>query len=184
MDLEGLNKHWREIEDKDHVYICLRGQVKGEHGVQCHLLPCINKTNSGINVRGSLSRLMKLKEAQGFTEGPAVSNIKGNILTTNSVNDCLIESLEALLQTREDLFPTYIKTVDDINAGYHIYRTLRQLSDAKALEEGVKPDDIDIVNRWVTVEKAKGKKPNMKMRHHYADVTLLLKPFLRYTRVL
>ena len=45
----------------------------------------------------------------------------------------------------------------------------------------VSKDDIDVVNRWAGVEKAQGRRPAREMRHYYADITLLLKPFMRYT---
>ena len=42
-------------------------------------------------------------------------------------------------------------------------------------------DDIDIVNQWKAVEGAGGKKPSRPMKHYYADVTVLFKPFMKYT---
>ncbi len=48
----------------------------------------------------------------------------------------------------------------------------------------VSKDDIDVVNRWAGVEKAQGRRPGREMRHYYADITLLMKPFLRYTRAM
>ena len=85
LDLEGLNKHWIEgPKIKNHFYVCLQGKIKGEHGVRHHILPCANKTKSGIDVRGTVERLIRLKRSQGLYDGPAVSNIKGKILSTNS----------------------------------------------------------------------------------------------------
>ena len=80
------------------------------------------------------------------------------------------------------MFPVKIQTVDDLRAHYHIYRSPRRTSDTMALEENVSGTDIDIVNRWKVVEKAGGKKPAHELKHYYADVTLLLGPFKRYTR--
>ena len=59
LDLEGLNKHWVDgPKVKNHIYVCLRGKIKGEHGVRHHILPCVNKTKSGIDVRGTVERLI------------------------------------------------------------------------------------------------------------------------------
>jgi hypothetical protein len=41
--------------------------------------------------------------------------------------------------------------------------------------------DIDVVNRWKSVERADGNRPQRPMRQHYAELELLLGPFLRYT---
>ncbi len=64
------------------------------------------------------------------------------------------------------------------------YRTFRRTSDSIAIEEKVAQADIDVINRWQTVEKAAGSRPNRPMRQHYAELELLLKPFLRYTWVM
>ena len=62
-----------------------------------------------------------------------------------------------------------------------MFRSLRRSLDSHALNVKVSPTDIDIVNRWEGVEAAKGQRPGRAMIYHYADVILLLKPFLRYT---
>ena len=54
------------------------------------------------------------------------------------------------------------------------------MSDTRALEMKVSKTDIDLVNRWALVEKASG----LEMRQYYADITLILEPFLRYTKAM
>eukprot|EP00978_Attheya_sp_CCMP212_P047631 scaffold422659_cov59-Attheya_sp.AAC.3 len=49
---------------------------------------------------------------------------------------------------------------------------------------GAKNDDMDVVNRWKGVERTKGARPSCPMRHHYAELSLLIQPFLRYTRAM
>lgn len=41
--------------------------------------------------------------------------------------------------------------------------------------------DIHIVNRWKIVETANGDKLDRSMRQHYAQLELLIEPFLQYT---
>jgi hypothetical protein len=57
-------------------------------------------------------------------------------------------------------------------------------SDSIAIEEKVAQADMDVVNHWQPVEKAAGSRPNRPMRQHYAELELLLKPFLCYTWVM
>ena len=52
------------------------------------------------------------------------------------------------------------------------------------VSKGVSGIDINIVNRWVKKGKAGGSQPGMAMNHHYADVNLLLEPFLHYTQAI
>ena len=62
-----------------------------------------------------------------------------------------------------------------------MFRSLRQASDTRDLNQNVAANDIEIVNRWKTVETAQVKKPGRYMRQHYAEFSLLKEPFLRHT---
>ena len=46
---------------------------------------------------------------------------------------------------------------------------------------GLATPDVDTVNRWRTKEKAGANKPGARIDHMYADLNLLVGPFLRYT---
>ena len=90
---------------------------------------------------------------------------------------------ELLLQLYEDNepFPHEIHSSEDIFERYSAFRSLRRGSATRALNRKVSSNDIDIVNRWKTIESSKGKRPNRPMRQHYAEVGQLKDPFLRYT---
>ena len=45
------------------------------------MIPCINVTKSGINVKYAVSRLVELKEKEGFKNGPAISDRDGYFKT-------------------------------------------------------------------------------------------------------
>jgi hypothetical protein len=94
------------------------------------------------------------------------------------------EVLEELFVNQRDLFPSSIKSREDIEANYHAFRSFRRSSDTRVLNRGVGRDDIDIVNRWHQVEKADGNRPALDMRHHYAQVELLSESFLRETQAM
>ena len=49
------------------------------------------------------------------------------------------------------------------------------------MNQKVAMNDIDVINRWKTVEAAKGKRPSRPMRQHYAEVGDLVNPFVRYS---
>ena len=185
LDLEAINHHWdmrRNPEVEDYFYVCLRGKVKGESGARCHTLPCVAVTNSGLKVKETVGRLIKVKGDQGYVDGPAISDNKGRLASRHSVNDCFMEALEETFVMHQELFPMKIKELEHIRESYHIFRSTRRTSDTQALEAGVSVPDINLVNRWGTVERAKGKRPSRAMTYHYADVSILLKPFLRYTK--
>jgi hypothetical protein len=185
LDLGGLNLHKLD-EDKSTKYfiIPLMGKVKGEHHDRCHLLPCTTKTDSGIKPYEWLSMLLKLKTKQGISSGPAISDENGRILNASNIDQAMHEILEELLIQNQDLFPSFIKNKEDIEANYHAFRSFRRSSDTRALNRGVRRDDIDLVNRWHQVDRADGNRPTFDMRHHYAQYDLLIEPFLRYTQAM
>ena len=104
----------------------------------------------------------------------------------------LISTLGKLYEKHSLLFPTEIRAQvnaqdlelrDILGQNFSCFRTFRRTSHSRALNkrDKMRKKDIDVVNRWKTVENSKGRKPKMAMKHHYADVQVLLDPFLRYT---
>ena len=182
LDLSGLSRKWG-VGGEQYVVIALLGKIKGETGDRSHLLPCVSKTSSGIKVRDSIKHLLDFKKSIGQVRGPAISDLKGRIYDSRTLNDAFLEILEDLFDTARDLFPASIEDKDTLRKRVQAYRTFRRTSDSVAIEEKVAQADIDVVNRWQTVEKAAGSRPNRPMRQHYAELELLLKPFLRYTWV-
>jgi hypothetical protein len=77
--------------------------------------------------------------------------------------------------------PQNIGDKEELKKRFQAFRTFRRTSDTQAVEMKVAQDDIDTGNCWKSTEKAKGVRPSRPMRQQYADVSLLLKPFLRYT---
>ena len=182
LDLKGLISHWRETGD--YVVIALLGRVKGESHDLPHLIPSAISTCSGIDVKKTLGRLIVDKQNLGFSQGPAISDCQGNILSMSILNECLHQLLFDIFEERNDLLPANITSKEVIRNRYQCFRSFRKGSDTRALEMKVTKDDVEIVNRWRTVEEARGRRPNRPMRHHYAQFDLLLDPFIRYTKMM
>ena len=166
---------------REYLIVTLRGKIKGEHNQREHQLPCSPITRSGINIKESIDRMVNLKESQGKISGPAISDEAGIILPSRAMDDALHEVLEDLFVTKRSLFPATIEDVDELRKRYQVFRSFRRSSDTRAIDQKVAETDIDVVNRWAKVEKAKGRRPGQAMRNYYADITLLILPFLRYT---
>jgi len=182
LDLHGLIKHRRE--SGDYVVIALLGRVKGESNDLSHIIPCATSTLSRIYVKGNLDRLIREKQNLGFSQGPAISDNRGNILSTSVLNECLHQLLFDIYEEQNDSFPANVTSKDIIRERYQCFRSFRKASDTRALEMKVAKNDVEIVNRWRTVEEARGRRPNRPMRHHYAQFDLLLDPFIRYTSMM
>jgi hypothetical protein len=183
LDLSGLNQKW-SVGGEEYVVIALLGKIKGEGGDCAHLLPSVPKTSSGIQVREKLKHLLAFKKSIGQVTGPAMSDVKGKIYSSLSLNDAFLDILEDLFKMNGELFPASIEDKETLLKQVQAYRTFRRTSDSIAIKEGVSQTAIDVVNRWQAVEKAKGSRPNRPMRQHYAKLELLLRPFLRYTLVM
>jgi hypothetical protein len=183
LDLSGLNQKW-DVGGEEYVVIALLGKIKGEAGDRAHLLPSVPKTSSGIKVREKLKRLLAFKKSIGQVAGPAILDVKGKIYSSQSLNDAFLKILEDLFDTSRDLFPASIEDKETLRKRVQAFRTFRRTSDSIAIKEGISQTDIDVVNRWQAVEKAKGSRPSRPMRQHYAKLELLLRPFLRYTLVM
>ena len=180
LDLDGLNRHWPPRTNQ-YVKIALLGRVKGETIDRAHLLPCVQITSSGINVRGAIRRLLELKERRGQKDGPAISNEEGKMYKMRDLDEMLHDVLEEIFTSNKQLFPDDIKDMEDVKKHYQCFRSFRRASDTRAIEQRVPSPDIDIVNRWRKLEAGGGRRPGFSMQQHYAQFELLLKPFLRYT---
>jgi hypothetical protein len=180
LDLAGLNRKFDAGGEK-YVVIALLGKIKGETDDRDHLLPCVPITSSGINVRETVSRLIEFKRSRGIIDGPAISDVAGDVLSHQALNDSLLEVLEELFDSHRELFPPSVPDKETLRRRVQVYRTLRRTSDTRALNQKVNAADIDVVNRWKSVERADGNRPHRPMRQHYAELELLLGPFLRYT---
>jgi hypothetical protein len=183
LDLSGLNRKFTARGNR-YIVIALLGKIKGESDDRARLLPCVPVTSSGINVRASVGRLIELKKVLGHVDGPSISDLNGKVLSHQALNKSLLEVLEELFDTRRELFPASIPDKEMLRQRVQIYRTLRQTSDTRALEQKVGQSDIDVVNRWKALERADGDRPHRPMRQHYAELELLIGPFLRYTRAM
>jgi hypothetical protein len=116
-----------------------------------------------------------------MSDGPAIADLGGRAYSTRDMSDSLIEILEDLFDSERALFPADITSKEILRERYQAFRTFRRTSDTRAAEANVSSSDVDIVNRWESVEKAQGRRAAMPMRLHYTQIEIILKPFLRYT---
>jgi len=179
LDLAGLIKHWDTSDE--YLIIPLIGRLKGERHDLTHLIPCAKTTNSGINLYFLLRRHIDLKISNHLSTGPAISDYRGRVLTSKVVDDMLHTTLTYIFHDHPKLFPPFIDSVEKFQSSYQCFRTFRRSSTTRATEMNVSSVDINVINRWQTTDDSKTKKPNLGMHHHYTELSLLVRPFLRYT---
>ena len=183
MDLGGIDKHW-DRGDGSYFIITLHGKIKVEQTDVGHKNPGVNVTNLGIQVKLIVDRRRKAKAEAHLYDGPAISDIKGKLLTAKDLDEMIIKILNELFITNQELFPADITDKKQLPQHFQCFRTFRKTSDTRAIEAEVSREDINTVNRWRETERANGKRPNRTMMQHYAEFDILLMPFKRYTQAM
>lgn len=131
-DLEGLTSYANS--SNDFVIIPLKGQVKGENHTRQHLLHSVNTTDSGIEVRAWIRRLMTIHSIRGRTNGPAFIDPTTMIQsTTADMNDLFLELLVDLFDSHRRLFGVDIVSPSDVSDKYHVFRSFRRGSESQAV---------------------------------------------------
>ena len=120
LDLRALREK-NSITYPGYIWLSLLGKLKGEGIYKQHHIPCVDITSSGINVKERITKLIREKERLGFTQGPAISDISGQLLTSVEINQMLNELLEDLYLQEPSLFPPDIQTLEDISASCHCF---------------------------------------------------------------
>ena len=180
MDIKELMKN--QSLEKGLVWIILSGIIKGESTPMLHQLRSVPVTSSGINIELWRDRLIAVHTEAGRTEGPAICDTDGYLMSNTAANELFWTALEEVYWEAPDSFPKDIRSVKDIKTHINIYRSLRRSSNSRAISEGVMKTDIDIVERWRNEQASKGQAPSEAMHIGYADQELLNKCFERYTR--
>ena len=186
LDLRGLNKY-NNPSDKStqrHCLITLLGRVKGEQQDRTHIIPCVNVTSSGIQIKKYLYRFLDFKRSKNQTIGPAMMNLEGKLWSIRDLDGLLHTVLEEVHQEKRHLFPLDVSDINKLHQSYQCYRSFRRGSNTRAQEMGVHEQDIRMMNRWRRVDQANGTRAGFLMPELYTDMSLILSPFLRYTKAM
>lgn len=171
----------REHPTKPHVVAPLLGRFKNELGERYHLFLLASETASGFKPREWLEWLVAVRFEEGRVQGPAFCDENGNMEYSRIYEDLFLEILAEIQEERPDLIPESVDVTD-----HGLSRSWRRSSTSAACAVGLDEKDVDFINRWRTVENARGRRPVFRaMRDHYADVRLTsLDVFYRYTSAL
>jgi hypothetical protein len=172
LDLAGLRAHisrgkngviprkplktWTDLSNAPHVIIVL---IKGKTGVHQHILSLARVTVSGIALRWWLEELIRIREAEGCTSGPAFGNANGSVSFLYEYNSILHHFLSRIQQ--ED--PDIIAENNDVKANYSFFRSFRKTAEGRARAARLNSSVQNTMNRWRTIKSAKGICPCFNM---------------------
>jgi hypothetical protein len=188
LDLAGTRNHFESAvntpEDggvcQRHAVIALLGRFKGETGEKYHNMVTVLETKSGLMPGIWIARALEWHRSQGNLNGPVFRGKKGQRVKSSTFQAPILRRLEQVQRKRPDLINAKVNLAEDFKVG----RSFRRGSDSRALAEGLSQVSIDMNNRWRKFEAGRGKRPSLKMHEHYADVVLLLKILLSYSRAM
>jgi hypothetical protein len=173
VDLYGLRKYYQDhlsAGGKEYLIIPLLGRFKNEIGEQYHLTPLVAITNSGLNVKQWVKRLLDIRTAEKRHHGPAFGTPRGEVASAAAYEREILERFQSIQEQHPDLIAPDVIVLEE----YGISRSFRRGATSEARARGVSPEDIDLANRWCNFESAKGHRPRLAMRDHYADIRLLI----------
>ncbi len=97
--------------------------------------------------------------------GPALGYANGSVAALHKYNGILHHFLEMI--QREN--PELVAMDNDVLANYGFFRTFRKMAKAKARAAGLDSNVQTAMNRWRTIENAKGGCPCFTMIEHYSN---------------
>jgi hypothetical protein len=124
-----------------------------------------------------IQRLLQVKKEAGATWGPAFVGPYPGGWAYRWYERELLERLQQIQAQRPDIIPADVAVLEE----YGWSRSFRRGATSEAKARGTQPDDVDLANRWRTFESAKGKRPRLAMRDHYADIRLLIPALIHFS---
>jgi hypothetical protein len=183
VDLNGLIKYGSELKEKgqsDHIIIPLLGRFKGEQNLRYHLAPLAAITNSGLQVKLWVERLLEMRRREGRPHGPALCDRHGNIIKPYVYQEALAEKLICIQAAPSSPIPADMEVMEE----FGLSRSFRRGSTSTARTRGVNNKLVDLINRWRKFENARGRRPTLVMHKHYLDIEILIPELIKYSQAL
>lgn len=170
-----------------HVTLGLKGRVKGETKIRCHLLPLALRTHSGLEIGKWFQRLLDVLERRGVTRGWLFQTGRGRTGTGPRKRPHFGEfegTFRDYLRRLQVSKPHVLHPSVDVEEEFSLRRSLRRGSTAQARNRKVPGDVVETNNRWRKVERAGGKQASLGMMEHYSDVRAGIEALLQYSEAM
>jgi hypothetical protein len=167
-----------DLTHAPHVFYAFLGKFKGELGFEQHLVAVASDTVSGLEPRWWIEQLIRVREEESCVSGPAFGKDASRAGSGREYDVMLHHLLEIIQKESPDL----ISPADDVRLHYGFYRSFRKTSETRARIAGLDSDTINAMNRWKTIERARGRRPRWStMIEHYSDARALMPVTWRYS---
>ncbi|KAI2502954.1 hypothetical protein MHU86_11459 [Fragilaria crotonensis] len=124
-DLKGMIAQYDE--ERPDLVIPLLGRFKDEDHSSQHLMACcVSTTESGIQVKTLMRRLLAVHRSKGRVTGSLFLNARGVQSSTYKINGLLMECLAEILERSPMLFGSDVKSAEDLTDKYHDFQSFRR----------------------------------------------------------
>jgi hypothetical protein len=165
-----------------HAVLPMYGSFKGDQGIpRCFLFRLTCKSNSGLDIKTWIERLMPLEAKSRNIY--LFSNRNGSKETGRVYEPYLFAKLKEIQREDIGLVPKSLNVEDS----FGISRSFRRGSATAALNapnSECNAEDINRNNRWRSEDKAGTKKASLNMLQLYTDTLLSLKADLKFSQCL
>jgi hypothetical protein len=166
---------------KPHVVIPLMGRFKGETGERNVIRVLVEKTESGLEIRSWVNRLIhvlkKERRHQTNIPGPAFCDKQGEVISYHYMNALFHNELIKVQEAHPELISPEIEVAET----YNLFRSLRRGATSRASALNYSETVINLNNRWRLTQSNKGKGGLKKMSQLYVDVELVLDTLLEFS---
>jgi hypothetical protein len=169
-------------ESKRHGVVALHGRFKNELGENCHLMPVVLVTDSGLMPTKWMQRVLDWHGKLGVTRGPVFRNNNGMRARQTQFSFSIWSRLVKVSEEQPSLFPD--KKVD-ILADCSTRRSFRRGAATRAEILELSDTVTNLNNRWRSVEQAKGKRiHHSSMRSYHSGIRLMLASLLKFSQAM
>jgi hypothetical protein len=166
----------------EHITLAMKGRIKGEfQEEQCHLIPIVAVTRSGLRPRLWMMRVVEAYRESGEVQGWIYRDASGAPAKQGAFELEFFETLREIQLRRPELF----LPDGDIPDIYGMGRSLRRGYTSHATNQNIADADIKRLARWRGVENSGGRQANHGgTKEGYCQITLMLPSLLRASREL
>jgi hypothetical protein len=138
------------------------------------------RTNSGLEVKVWIQRLVQVRERQGRYQGPTFQDGRGNLVSPSKIEGRLVDQLQAIKESQPGVIPVEVDCAEQ----FGISRSFRRGATTAARARGVNDRQVELINRWQKVERAKGCHPSLPMIEHYSDIQGMVPEMVKFSQAL
>jgi hypothetical protein len=123
------------------------------------------QTDSGLQVRLWIERLVEVRKQEGRRHGPAFCDQSGEIAEAYEYESALISRLLVVQERSPEIIGPKVNLTEE----FGISRSFRRGSTSTARVRGIDDRQVQLINQWRKFEQARGRRPVLPMTEHYSD---------------